>query len=70
LGRTLYYLERNGVYDCEICGFPHIHHDPSRAYRAVVVASEPITHEPWQEVPEGSLYAITPDLKWRLEPLL
>jgi predicted glutamine amidotransferase len=69
LGRTLYYLERDGVYDCEICGFPHIHHDPSRAYRAVVVASEPITHEAWQEVPEGSVYAISPDLKWHLKPL-
>jgi glutamine amidotransferase len=26
LGRTLFYVEREGVHDCEICGFPHIHH--------------------------------------------
>jgi len=62
LGRSLYYVEREGVHDCEICGFPHIHHDPSRAYRAVVLASEPITHENWREVPERSIYAVTPDL--------
>jgi predicted glutamine amidotransferase len=68
-GRTLYHLERDGVYDCEICGFPHVHHDPRRRYRAVVVASEPISHEPWQEVPDGSVYAMGPDLGWRVEPL-
>jgi hypothetical protein len=28
LGRTLYHLERDGIYDCEICGFPQVHHDP------------------------------------------
>jgi glutamine amidotransferase len=58
LGRTLYYVERQGVHDCEICGFPHIHHDPHRQYRAVVVASEPISHEDWREVPESSVYRV------------
>ncbi len=24
LGHTLYRVEREGVHDCEICGFPHI----------------------------------------------
>ena len=24
---------REGVHDCEICGFPHIYHDPHRRYR-------------------------------------
>ncbi|MEM9988877.1 MAG: class II glutamine amidotransferase [Pseudomonadota bacterium] len=56
LGRTLYHVERDGIYDCEICGFPHIHHEPNRDYRAVVVASEPITHETWEEIPEHSLW--------------
>ena len=23
-GRTLHYVERLGIHDCEICGFPHI----------------------------------------------
>jgi glutamine amidotransferase len=61
-GRSLYYTERDGVYDCEICGFPHVHQDANRSYRALVVASEPITHETW-------IYRITRDLKWDCEPL-
>jgi glutamine amidotransferase len=56
LGRTLVYLIRNGVYDCEICGFPHIRHDPQRDYRAIEIASEPLTHEAWQEVPERTVW--------------
>lgn len=69
IGRGLFYVERDGVYDCEICGFPHIHHDPSRDYRAVVVASEPITHERWCEVPEDSLIRISPDAQISIEML-
>lgn len=69
IGRGLFYVERDGVYDCEICGFPHIHHDPRRDYRAVVVASEPITHETWQEIPEDSLIRVTPEARISIEPL-
>lgn len=57
-GRTLHFIERQGVYDCEICGFPHIHHSPDRDHRAVVIASEPITHEVWKEIPDRSLWQI------------
>lgn len=56
LGRSLYYVERKGLYDCEICGFPHIHHDPNVEYWGVVVASEPITHEAWIKVADGSVW--------------
>ena len=69
LGRTLYYVEREGVHDCEICGFPHIHHDPNRRYRAVVVASEPISHEDWREVPECSVYRVSEHFRLESEPL-
>jgi len=58
-GRTLHYVERQGVHDCEICGFPHIRHGKQHSYRAVVIASEPITHEPWHEVPEGCVFSVT-----------
>jgi len=61
--RTLWWLEREGVHDCEICGIPHIRHDPSVEYRAAVVASEPITNEAWREVPDGSVVAIDEDLR-------
>ncbi len=69
-GRTLYYVERHGVHDCEICGFPHIWHHPDRDYRATVVASEPISHEAWTEIPERSIFRIEPDMSLRIEPLL
>jgi glutamine amidotransferase len=68
-GRTLFVARREGVHDCEICGFPHVHHQPNRDYRAIVVASEPITHETWEEAPEGSIYRIGPSLEWRMERL-
>ena len=61
---TLFFTRREGVADCEICGIPHIHHEVGSEYRAVVVASEPISDEPWEEVPNGSLLAI--DRKVRL----
>jgi glutamine amidotransferase len=60
VGRTLYHVERPGVYDCEICGFPHIHHSPKVSYWAAVIASEPLTKETWVEVPDHSLWIATP----------
>lgn len=69
LGRTLYYVERDGIYDCEICGFPHIHHDPKRDYAALVVASEPITHEAWHEIPESSVWEVDATAELTIEPL-
>lgn len=60
LGRTLYYVKRPGVYDCQICGFPHIHHDPKTRYWANVVASEPITDENWSIMPKRSVWTADP----------
>lgn len=60
---TLYRLERDGVHDCEICGIPHIEHDATRRYRAVVVASEPITHEAWSAVDNETIVSIDEDLR-------
>ena len=40
----LYWVERLGVHDCEICGIPHVHHDQGGEYRAIVIASEPIAY--------------------------
>ena len=58
---SLYWVARDGVHDCEICGIPHVHHRNQKHYRAVVVASEPITSEPWQEVPDGAIVAVDGD---------
>lgn len=55
---SLYWAAREGIHDCEICGIPHVHHREGREYRAVVVASEPISKEKWQEVPEGGMVVV------------
>jgi glutamine amidotransferase len=65
----LFWVARDGVHDCEICGIPHIDHAPGAAYRAAVVASEPISHEPWQELPDRSVLLITPDAHARVTPI-
>ena len=69
IGRPLHYVERNGVRDCEICGFPHVHHDPRKDYRALVVASEPISHEVWKELPDRSVYRVGAGCRIAWEPL-
>jgi glutamine amidotransferase len=69
LGRTLWFVERDGLHDCEICGVPHVRHDPQAPYRAVEVASEPITHERWREIPNGSVFEVTPDHRLSISPL-
>jgi glutamine amidotransferase len=68
LGRTLFVTRREGIHDCEICGFPHVHHQPDKDYRAIIIASEPITHELWDEVPDGSIYKTGPGLDWQMNP--
>ncbi|MCP4317700.1 MAG: class II glutamine amidotransferase [Hyphomicrobiales bacterium] len=69
LGRTLWYLERDGIVTCEICRKSHVHHDAKRAYRAVEVASEPITGENWKRVPNGTVFSVDPDMHLRIEPI-
>ena len=69
LNRTLWYLERDGLMHCEICGETHVHHDPKRPYRAVEVASEPITQERWLQVPNGTVFTIDPDKRLRIEQM-
>lgn len=59
---SMYQLVRDGVQDCEICGTPHVQHNPAVDHRAVIIASEPITSEPWQEIPNHSLLYVSPSL--------
>ncbi|MDH3500364.1 MAG: class II glutamine amidotransferase [Acidimicrobiia bacterium] len=68
-GNTLYWAERTAISDCAICGQLHT---PDRfdTYRAVVVASEPITDELWREIPEGSIISVGADLGVHVHDLL
>ena len=70
LGRTLFFIERREVFECQVCGRPHVHHDPKQAYRAVEVASEAITDERWKGVPDGTVYGADPDYGLRFRPLM
>lgn len=61
LGRTLWYLRRENVYTCDICGRPHVHHEVDKAYRAIEIASEPISDDNWEELPDGIVYSVDED---------
>lgn len=71
LRRSLWYQERDSPHRCERCGQDHP--DPGRVdpenYRAALVASEPITDEAWKEVPEGTVFRLDGDLRFRFEAL-
>jgi glutamine amidotransferase len=64
--RTLHFLEQAGTTPC-----PDEH--PARAadhdYRALIIASEPIDGTAWTEIPERSVFEVTPGLRLRIEPL-
>lgn len=62
LRNTLYWVHRIGLHDCEICGIPHVAHHTGVRYEAVIVASEPLSHEFWQPVPDGSVLAVAADM--------
>jgi predicted glutamine amidotransferase len=66
--RTLSWLERRTLADCEVCGLRHADCEPP-AYRALLIASEPVTNEGWREVPERSVCEVMPDHRLRIEPL-
>ena len=62
---SLYFVQREGVRDCQVCQMPHVESKPQQNYRAVVIASEPISDEPWQEIENGSVCHIDRQQKIR-----
>ena len=69
LGRTLWYIEHDQINICEICGKKHVNHDLKQPYRAVEIASEPITHEKWQRVPEATVFSVDADIQLNFEEI-
>ncbi len=65
---SLFWLNRAGLHDCDICGIPHVHHEHDASYRAIVVASEPLSDEPWLEVPNCSVLKIDTEVRAELVP--
>ena len=66
---TLYWVSREGIHDCEICGIPHIHHQEHADYRARVVASEPVSRESWEEIPNQHVLGIDQAMQVRVEAI-
>jgi len=56
-GNTLHWTQRTAVSDCAACGLSHCE-DVDDRYRAIAIASEPITSERWIEVQEGSVLSV------------
>jgi glutamine amidotransferase len=62
--RTLHYCEQHGAGPAPDARAPR-----AADYRALIVASEPLDGTPWPEVPERSVFEVTPDLGLQIEPL-
>lgn len=69
-GRTLWHLRREQAYVCDICGRSHVHHDVGTEYRAVEIASEPLSDDNWQTLPDGVVYSVDEDYYLLVEPLV
>ena len=70
LNRTLHMIRRDHQFLCPVCGKSHVHHDPKHDYRAVEVASEPVTFEDgWSPVPNGSVFRATSDFDLEISPI-
>lgn len=70
LNRSLWFLERDHTFNCPICKSSHVHHRLGVSYRAVEVASEPLTQEEeWKGVPNETVFSVDQDFGLRIEPL-
>lgn len=68
-GRTLWHLVREEVVTCGICGRKHVRHDIGNDYRAVEIASEPISGENWQPFADEVVYCIDENVAFSIEPI-
>jgi glutamine amidotransferase len=59
-GADLWVVQRTEPYLCPHCGTRHAATTASD-YRAIVIASEPLTDEDWHPIPDGSTFGITAD---------
>jgi glutamine amidotransferase len=69
--RSLFFLRRDHVFHCPICGRSHVHHKPKTDYQSIEIASEPITGgEDWYEIPNGTIFNVASDYRLDMEPLM
>ena len=66
--RTLWRVERDAPHLCPICNTTHTDAKPA-VYQAAILASERITDEDWQAVPNGSVVQVDAQGVFHCEPL-
>ncbi|MCR9087796.1 MAG: class II glutamine amidotransferase [Rhodobacteraceae bacterium] len=70
LNRSLVHLRRDHLHVCLVCGRTHVKHKPSASYRAIEVASEPVTQdETWINIPNATVFAATDDYSLDIRPM-
>ena len=69
LGRSLWHLVRADIFMCDICGKKHVHHDVETDYRAVEIASEPLTDDNWRQLEDGVVFSVDEDYYLLIENL-
>ena len=69
LGRTLWHLRREQVFVCNICGKSHVHHEAQKSYRAIEIASEPISDDNWKAFRDEVVYSVDEDYYLLVESL-
>lgn len=68
LNRALWRLNRTAPHVCKMCNSTHTGDAPD-GYQATVLASERITAEDWQPVPNGTVFQVDPQGGFHQEPL-
>ena len=58
---SLFYCERREAHWCSICGESHVKGSPNESYRAVVVSTQPMSGDTWNEVPKQGLLSVDAD---------
>jgi len=66
--RTLHYLDGPAALVGGLCA-AHLARPGGERYRALMIASEPLNDASWPEVPERSIFEVTPELGLRIAPL-
>ena len=69
LNRSLWTIERTAPRACPLCGNDHAHPPADASYRSTVLASERLTDETWQEVPDASVFSARDGGTLTVEPL-
>jgi glutamine amidotransferase len=69
LRNPMHWLHREGVHDGEVCGDANNTDFDRDSYRAVVIASEPLSDEDWQPIPDGSVITVDRDITRTLLPM-